>query len=451
MLPILVAEGVARAFCGTFVGAPGAELVNHTSQVVIARQGEHTTLTLVADFAGDTSEFALLIPVPEALGPEDVRVIDPTVVDRLDRYSTPRLVRYTCRDAVTVDHLGTIGPGCMLGGCSDSSSTATMPIDVDFDSAEGGVTVEAAFRAAEYDVVVLSATGAGGLYDWLDDNGFAVPPGGDDVLQDYIDGGAHFLAAKVWLDDGATDAPSRLSPLQLSYDAASWSLPIRIGTISAEGEQEIVVYTLTSDAMGDVEITNYREGRVRDECMLPVGKDEFATFYGDAVREARVDDGPTWVTEYSWVLYRQYQDTGYHCDPCTVEEEELYDAGELADLGYVDDGYASYGTYSYGYGYGGGGPLLTRIRMVYSPDEVPEDLVLVQSGVHEQNRQIRYVQRDRRLEFLFPVCGEGFVEDPGMCGDELDEESKGRGRAAFPPALAVALGALGLALAGRRR
>jgi hypothetical protein len=309
------------------------------------------------------------------------------------------------------------------------------------------VTVEAAFRAAEYDVVVLSATGAGGLYDWLDENGFAVPPGGEDVLQDYIDGGAHFLAAKVWLEPGEDGAPARLSPLQLTYTASSWSLPIRIGTISAEGEQEVVVYTLTSDAQGDVRISNYPEGRVADECMLPVENDEFASFYGDAVREARVDDGPTWVTEYSWVLYRQWQDSGYHCDPCTVEEEELYDAGELADLGYVDSGYGTYSTY----GYGGEGPLLTRIRMVYSPDEVPEDLVLVQSGLHDRNRQIRYVQRDRRLEFLVPVCGEGFVEDPGMCGDELDEDSKGHGRATFPPGLGLALGALLIGLVGRRR
>lgn len=446
MLSILWMEGLARAFCGTFVGAPGSDLVNHTSQVVIARQGALTTLTLVADYEGSASDFALLLPVPEALGPEDVRVVDAGVVDRLDRYSTPRLVEYTCRDAVTVDHLGTLGRGCMLGGCAAADTTTTVPIEVDLESAEGGVTVEAAFRTAEYDVVVLAATGAGGLYDWLDENGFAVPPGGEEVLQDYIDGGAHFLAAKVHLDSDDDGAVARLSPLQLTYEADTWSLPIRIGTISAEGEQEVVIYTLTSDTEGDVRITNYAEGEVEDECMLPGEADEFPAFYGESVRAARGEEGPSWVTEYSWVLYTRSMQTGYHCDPCTVTEDELYDPGELADLGYVDAGTSVYGTTTVG----DGGPLLTRLRMVYSPDEVPEDLVLVQSGVHGENRQVRYVKRDRRLEFLFPVCGEGFVEEPGMCGDELDDASKGAGRASVPPGLALAAGGLLLAL-GRRR
>ena len=36
-------------------------------------------------------------------------------------------------------------------------------------------------------------------------------------------------------------------------------------------------------------------------------------------------------------------------------------------------------------------------------------------GVAEQ---IRYIQYDRQLEFLYPVCEEGWVEEPGECPDE---------------------------------
>lgn len=446
--------GAAHAFCGTYVGSPGVELVNRTSQVVIARQGTKTTLTLVADYEGELSDFALLIPVPESLEADRVRTIDPSIVDRLDRYSTPRLVSYTCRDAVDVQPLGC---SLVLGGCGGSEaydSLGTIPIDVDVDTSAGAVTVEAAFQLAEYDVVMLAAEGADGLYGWLDDNGFAVPPGGEDVLQGYIDAGSHFLAAKVHLDAVSEEGPARLSPIQLRYEAEDWTLPILIGTISGSGEQEVIVYALTDNAEGDVAIANYPEHEVEDECMWPADEwPTFADFYKDALVGARGSDGPGWVTEYNWTLY-QLSQSSYHCDPCTVERDELYDAGELQDLGFTDPiptGSTTWGYTSTSTGVQpGNGALLTRLRLVYDPAEIHEDLALYTTGFHDVNRQIRFVEYDRRLEFLFPVCGQGYVDDPGMCGDELDDASKGKGAASTPAGLAFVIGGLALTILRRR-
>lgn len=449
-----VGADTAAAFCGTFVGAPGSELVNRTSQVVIAHQGDKTTLTLVADYEGDLSDFALLIPVPESLEQDRVMAVDPGLVDRLDRYSTPRLVEYQCSDAISFT-----SPGCAVGGCAESGSFSdtvpAMDAEVEFGTADGTVTVEAQFQVAEYDVVLLAATGAGGLYDWLDENGFAVPPGGEEVIGEYIDAGSHFLAAKVHLD-AVAEGSNRLSPLQLRYRSDDWTLPLRIGTISAQGEQEVVIYALTELLDGDVAISNYSEGIIDDECMLPEGVEaDFSGYYHDELRAAHVsEDEPAWTTEYNWTLYSLSQDSGYHCDPCTVEREELYDAGELADLGFEDPtaGQSTgYGYSSYGYGTNvGNGALLTRIRMVYDPEDIHQDLALYTKGSHNENRQIRYIRYDRRLEFLYPVCGVGFVEEPGMCGDELDEESKGRGRSGLPAVL-VLLGAAFVGINSRRR
>lgn len=450
--------GTAHAFCGTFVGAPGSHLVNRTSQIVIARQGDLTTLTLMADFQGDLSDFALLIPVPDSLDQASVGAIAPEVVDRLDRYSTPRLVSYTCGDAVSVEHQGLACTPYYLGGCSPSRSFSslgeTIPVDVEPDSAAGTVTVEAEFQVAEYDVVLLAAEGADGLYDWLDQNGFAIPPGGEPILQDYIDSGVHFLAAKVHLDGVQADATiKQLSPLQLRYTAEDWVLPIRIGTISADGEQEVVIYALTDSAEGDVAISNYPEVELEDECMWDAsGWPSFGEFYREELRSAQPTQGRFgWFTEYNWPLYQLTQDTGYHCDPCTVEREELYDPGELAELGFVDG--SAYGTatsgYYYPYGDVSSGALLTRLRLVYDASRVVDDLALYSTGMHDENRQLRYIEYDRRLEFLFPVCGEGYVETPGYCGDELDEA---RGKSGFPLEVPSALGLFGLTVAfGARR
>ncbi len=434
----LLFSGFAHAFCGAFVGAPGARLANQTSQVVYARDGGTTTLTLVADYSGDLSEFALVVPVPADLDPSRVRVVDPYLVDRLDRYSTPRLVRYRCDDAVTYTHGPfTAGAGCaMTLGCSaDDALIEGLPTDVTYNGADGAVTVEAAFQVAEYDVVLLSATGAGGLYTWLGDNGYALPPGGDEVLQDYIDGGASFLAAKVRLDAVPAET-SRLSPLQLAYESDVMGLPVRIGTISAQGEQEVLIYALNDASLGEMSIQNYREVELEDECMWPGDEHpSFTSFYRDALEGAREEvGGASWFVEYSWVLYYEFEVTGggVKCDPCTVEVEELYDRGELAELGFVN-----------------GDAQLTRLRVSYGPDDVPEDLVL---ALREQdgNSQIRFVEYERQLEFLFPVCGRGYVEEPGQCGDDgTNAIQLGRSRSMVPPALLVVLGTF--ALAGLRR
>jgi hypothetical protein len=451
---LLWSSNVAGAFCGTFVGSPGAELVNHTSQVVIARQGDKTTLTLVADYQGALSDFALLIPVPESLEAERVTALDASIVDRLDRYSTPRLVQYQCTDAVTF-----ASPGCAAGGCSAADSYGSEGLvvsdaEVEFGTATPTVTVEAQFQLAEYDVALLSAEGADGLYAWLDDNGYEVPPGGEEVVQEYIDAGSHFLAAKVHLD-AVPEASTRLSPLQLRYKSEAWTLPLRIGTISASGEQEVVIYALTELLDGDVAIQNYPEGIVEDECMLAPGvEDDFGGYYHDELRGTHPsEDEPAWNTEYNWTLYSLTQDTGYHCDPCTVEREELYDAGELEALGFNDptDGMTTAGYYGYyGSGMTGNGALLTRIRMVYDPEDIHEDLVLYTKGTHNENRQIRYIRYDQGLEFLYPICGVGYVEDPGMCGAEGAPLSRGSGRSSVP-ALLVLVGAACIGVVTRRR
>ena len=55
----LLWAGPAAAFCGTFVSSPGVELTNKTSQVIISRQGDRTTLTMANDYKGPLDDFAM--------------------------------------------------------------------------------------------------------------------------------------------------------------------------------------------------------------------------------------------------------------------------------------------------------------------------------------------------------------------------------------------------------
>ena len=388
-LALLAAPG-AHAFCGTYVGQAGSELYNSASQVAITRQGSRTTLTLANDVQGDVDTFAIVIPVPEVLGEGDVRVVDPALFARLDGYSAPRLVKYTCddfrydEDDMTAD----------ASGGSDGSGPA----------ADGSVTVEAEFAAGEYDITILSATESEGLIRWLQTNGYGVDVRAEELLGEYIEGGSYFFAARVALDR-LPEGASWLSPLQFDYDAEVFGLPIRLGTLNSPGTQDLMVYTLTDFSDGRVGIANYPEVTVEDECMVRDERyDSFGDFWMEQVNGA-FGAGASYLTEYAY--------GNGHCDPCTGEPPSDDD---LAALGFASD--TSGGADTGGSG-SGAYYFFTRLHMRYGLVGVDQDLVLYASGDTSQ-QQIRYIEHESFLEDLFPVCGEGMVEDPGSCDGTTD-------------------------------
>lgn len=384
----LLASSPVHAFCGTFVGAAGAELTNHTSQVVLVREGRSTTLTVGVDYEGELQDFAIVLPVPTLLGPDDVNVVDGQLLATVDAYSAPRRVHYTCEDfrpwepEFEADERGGFG-------CAQSLPLAGAEFDL-LAAESTGVTVEATFTEGAYDIVVLSAEQSAGLQTWLSDNGYALPPGGDDVLDAYIEAGAYFLAAKVHLDEGSTTAA--LQPLQFHYESDVFSLPIRIGTMSAKEEQDVVIYAVTRiDELGQVGIANYEQVTVEDECMADFDEEELSALYDRQLREAIGEREAAWTLEYSFAPT--------HCDPCTTEP---LGTETLAPLGFTADPYSAW---------------FTRLRARYTPAGATQDVVLYGAG-YGSNEQVRYIDHVPELEDRFPVCDVGMVEDPAStCAD----------------------------------
>ncbi len=84
----------ARAFCGFYVGKADSNLFNHASQVVMVRHGDKSVLSLMNDYQGEPSDFALVVPVPQVLQKGQIHIGDREIFKKLDQYSSPRLVEY---------------------------------------------------------------------------------------------------------------------------------------------------------------------------------------------------------------------------------------------------------------------------------------------------------------------------------------------------------------------
>lgn len=385
----------ADAFCGAYAGSAGADIYNSVSEVAIVRQNGRTTLSVSNDVDGVAgSTFAMLVPVPVILAEEDVHVLNQGVFDTLDAYTRPRLVTYTCDDFAPTYEDPCLDDWNLKNAAQEmtsvgDSATATPSYDVD---------VEAEFIVGEYEIVVLSAEDSDDLFGWLTNEGFQVSRATEEAVQEYLDAGSYFFAAKVNADAGIGDGDV-LSPLQFSYDSDVFSLPIRIGTAASKGVQDLLVYAVTDFADGSVAISNYPQISFEDECML--GED-FATdfgadigaYYQDAFTEAYEETpGADWMMEYGW--------GNGHCDPCTGEapDEKL-----LATVGFDFD------QMEYGY-------YVSRLHMRYTPDEAVEDVVMYTSGITAQE-QVRFIEPNPKLHWKFEVCDVGKM--PGASKADCD-------------------------------
>ena len=458
----------AWGFCGAYVGEAGAELSSAVGEVAIVRQGTRTTLTVSNDFRANVGQFAMLIPVPKVLAPEDVRVVDPDVFDRLDVYSGPRLVTYTCDELYPP-----VPPQPAASGCgSESYFVDSEEESFDAGYVDDDVEVEARFVVGEYEIVILDATESRALLGWLGANGFAVAADQQALLQAYLDGGSYFFAARV---DVARLAPdqSALSPISFGYDSEAFQLPIRLGTGNSPGSQDVVVYAITDPDEGRVGISNYPERTVEDECLYVGEPASFGAFYeaGWAAGAPPSDQEPAWVAEYGWNV----TPNGLACDPCPPTETQVpLPFADLVALGFVGEGawFGEGGSSNDSASDSGGGRSLgaaayyfTRLRMRYTPTQASQDLSLYASRITD-NTQQRYIQHAHALEDAFPVCGTGWVprEQAGSCADESEEMAErvrywreqrspaapGRG-CDHRGGAALGLVALGAALAGRRR
>ena len=84
----------AWSFCGFFVAKADAKLFNESSQVILVRDGDRTTITMSNDFQGDVDDFAMVVPVPVILKEKDIRVTERSIFEKLDSYSAPRMAEY---------------------------------------------------------------------------------------------------------------------------------------------------------------------------------------------------------------------------------------------------------------------------------------------------------------------------------------------------------------------
>lgn len=222
---------------------------NPASAVVLVRDGRRTVLTIEAAYQGPAVELSLVVPIPSAIGRENVRTVSGTAFRRLDQRTAPR-VRHMFPPCPMrpMSRASAMGEGGGTGaGFGGGRTEAERVMD------EFGVDIQDEWPVDEYDVTLLGADQSTGLLAFLRERGLELPDASATMLRGYIESGHRFVLFRA--------DPSRaqrlgetmmLSPIQLEYESDELRVPVRLGTLNSPGEQELLLYILSPEGRYDV-------------------------------------------------------------------------------------------------------------------------------------------------------------------------------------------------------
>jgi hypothetical protein len=357
----LALSQTANAFCGFYVSTGDTPLVNKASRVVLAYDGSTTRVTMSSDVHGDPKQFGLVIPVPTVIKKEQVKILNPALVQHLADYTKPRLVQYFDSDpCVPIYPMTTAMPM--------TSPSAAAPMGGALRKST--VRIEEQYSVGEYDIVVLTATKPADLVTYLNSNGYKVPNGATDTVGSYLRQGMHFFLAKVNMARMKENTTGFLRPIQVSYESPKFMLPIRLGMANAQGPQDMIVLALTKK--GRVETVNYPTVKVPTGQNIPMYvESRFGQFY-DAMFDRQVErSGASTFLEYAWNMGA--------CDPCSAPPMDNVELRALGASWIPEAGWQQTA-------------FVTRLHVRYDNAHFPEDLVL-QETADQQSFQARYVMQ----------------------------------------------------------
>jgi LPXTG-motif cell wall-anchored protein len=369
----------AMAFCGFYVSKADGTLKNKTSQVILVRDGDRNVITMYNDFQGDFKDFAMVVPVPVVLKKSDIKVVDQQIFDKLNEYSKPRLVEYfdqnPCNRVLYEQRAPVALSGSVPGMTADRMATRK----------EEKVHIEAKYLVGEYDILILSARESGALKSWLNDNGYKIPAGAEEVLEPYIKSNLKFFVVKVNEEEKKKLPGNFLRPIQINYTSPKFMLPIRLGMANADGDQDLLVYAFTKK--GRIECTNYRT------VSLPTGKNiplfvqsNFSSFYSNMFQHQWNREGKSIAfLEYAWDVSPQNY---VKCDPCVAVAPSTPDLVQ-AGVWWLGRDWNDYSDVNKEEEYSNK-VYFTRLHIRYNRQAFPQDLMF-QVTPNTENFQARYI------------------------------------------------------------
>lgn len=311
-LGALVLSGVwasSASASPVLLAGTGAEKV-HSTEIVLMKKDGKSVLTVMPDYQGPLSSFAVVIPVPSDVTPEQVTTLRRIYVDRVAQISAPKFAEFwemdPCDDVEKFEQDWEQD----MTASDDTAFMGTMKTDPSKKVAkEMLLDMEAKKKVGEYGETKVGS--ASEIKAWLAEKNWTLPSGADQSFAEYEAAGFQFLALGV--DTGRVELVggdrAQLSPIRISTGEDITQLPTRFGLPSAAKEQELTIFTLVPEQR--MQVSNYETQAVPTNLRVVTEYEESADkkynlkekvgeFFA-ALHDRYLEKHPkTFLLEYAW-------------------------------------------------------------------------------------------------------------------------------------------------------
>ncbi|MEQ9074626.1 MAG: DUF2330 domain-containing protein [Sandaracinaceae bacterium] len=236
--PISQASACGGFFCSS---SP----INQARETVVYGYEPDGSITMAVQitYSGRDEDFAWILPVPVA--PDEIAVGTDALFQQLIAQTEPT---FALQDAVEGQCARLAceypGPGCSVGcgsAASPASSGGADAAAARFDGgASPGVVVHSEGVVGPYDTVVLSASTAPEVIEWLQMNGYDIPDASGELLGPYAEQGFVFVALRL----NANRNSSVIRPVVMRLPTDEACLPIRLTPIASDPNLPIALFHL---------------------------------------------------------------------------------------------------------------------------------------------------------------------------------------------------------------
>lgn len=259
--------------CGGFFCSSSP--IDQTAEHILFSVNADRTVTAYVQikYSGDRDGFAWIVPVPGV--PTLSADFPDQALSALDSATQPQYRKSVCYGGA----LDFAVPGATAGAAPPPQST-------------NGVTVLAHQIVGPFDTVTLEGTSADVLVKWLKDHQYRFTDSMIPLLQPYVEGGMHFVAARLVADKTASD----IKPLVMTYTGNRPSIPLRLTSVAAQPEMGIVTWILSDQRWAP---ENFQDLKIPDKLIEFDQYGNQNNYLTLVSRESDKVGGEAFVTEYA--------------------------------------------------------------------------------------------------------------------------------------------------------
>jgi hypothetical protein len=309
----------------------GSEKV-HSTQVYLMQKDGVSVVTVLPDYQGPLSGFAVIVPVPADVTTEMVTTLKREYTDRVALVSAPRFAEFWEMDPCDTEKQEQDWERDLTAS-ADTGFLGTVKTDPSKKVAkEMLLDVESKSKSGEYKETIIGT--ADEVKAWLSKMKYDLPQGGAESLASYESAGYKFLAMDVDTNRMELVGADRatLSPIRFWTKEKVSKLPTRFGLPSAAKAQELEIFTMvpgqrmqtmnyeTKAAPTNLSVvTEYVESEDKKYNL----KEKMPEFY-TALQDRFLEKNPnTFLLEYAWPT----EDCGNPCPTEPLLPHELLSLG----------------------------------------------------------------------------------------------------------------------------